>query len=147
MVDLLNKGEYDLKAAKATPKNYRYGFNWENEFLKTMMQQVLKKGRIVTNWNRKIVFIIQDVAMDYIQKKVDTSLIRSNKDDPIFFLTFKEIWDDNENKFILTEDKCYSTDINGVKKILEGAAIKDCPTENKFIKNIQKKGKKDNVIE
>lgn len=53
--DLLNNGKYS--------ESYTYGLNWANEFMKTMMQQVYKKGQVVNSWNRKIVFVIQDVAL------------------------------------------------------------------------------------
>ena len=54
--DLLKYGHY---------KNaYTYGLNWANEFMKTMMQQVYKKGQVIETWNKKIVFVIQDVALE-----------------------------------------------------------------------------------
>lgn len=43
-----------------------YGINWANEFTKTMMQQAYKKGKIVESLNRKIVFVVQDLAMQYL---------------------------------------------------------------------------------
>lgn len=43
--DLISEGRYS--------KKYTYGLNWANEFMKTMMQQVYKKGNIVTHWGAK----------------------------------------------------------------------------------------------
>lgn len=34
--------------------NYPYGINWANEFIKTMMQQVFKKGKIIEYWKHRI---------------------------------------------------------------------------------------------
>ena len=52
--DLLANGKYE--------KKYQFGLNWANEFMKTMMQQVYKKGQVVSSWNRKIIFVIQDIS-------------------------------------------------------------------------------------
>ncbi len=49
---------------------YTYGLNWANEFMKTMMQQVYKKGQVIETWNKKIVFVIQDVALEYLENAV-----------------------------------------------------------------------------
>ena len=46
--------------------SYNYGINWANEFMKTMMQQVYKKGKIIHSWGRKIIFVVQDLAIDYL---------------------------------------------------------------------------------
>ena len=38
--------------------------------MKTMMQQVYKKGQVIETWNKKIVFVIQDVALEYLENAV-----------------------------------------------------------------------------
>jgi len=34
-----------------------------------MMQQAYKKGKIIDHWKRKIIFVVQDIAIDYLIKK------------------------------------------------------------------------------
>ncbi|MBI5970918.1 MAG: hypothetical protein HY884_07160 [Deltaproteobacteria bacterium] len=55
------------KDRKFSSESYPYGINWANEFVKTMMRQVFKKGKIIEYWKHKIIFIIQDVGMNYIK--------------------------------------------------------------------------------
>lgn len=40
------------KTGKFLKEKYAYGINWANEFVKTMMQQVYKKGIVVETWNK-----------------------------------------------------------------------------------------------
>lgn len=136
--DLFKYGKYK--------DSYTYGLNWANEFMKTMMQQVYKKGNVVKTWNKKIVFVIQDVALKYLRENVDTSDLRQKEDDIIHFLTFKEVWDDKCNKFTLKEDEWVSTDLEGINKILAGANEKDYLTKEDFLKNVIAKGRSDGVL-
>ena len=55
------------QARQFTRRNYEYGINWANEFAKAMMQQVYKKGMVVESWNKRIVFVLQDVGMRYLK--------------------------------------------------------------------------------
>ena len=55
------------KSRKFSKQTYNYGINWANEFAKTMMQQVYKKGMVVESWNKRIVFVMQDVGMEYLK--------------------------------------------------------------------------------
>lgn len=78
------------------PVKHNYGINWANEFTKTMMQQAYKKGKIAEHWGRKIVFVIQDVALEYLRKKSDCSkLVCSNPALPIDFCSFKLEWNNS----------------------------------------------------
>lgn len=65
--------------------SYNYGINWANQYLKTMMQQVLKKGKIISHWNRQIVFVLQDVGMDYIVNSGSGIKSPSSPDDSVQF--------------------------------------------------------------
>ena len=136
--DLLANGKYS--------KNYTFGLNWANEFMKTMMQQVYKKGNVVNLWGRKIVFVIQDVAMEYLQSAVDTSDLRNNMNDPVHFMTYKEVWDNSEDCYKLVHDKWLSADLECINKILAGANAQDYLTEKDFLNNAINKGKVDGVI-
>ncbi|MCU0447901.1 MAG: hypothetical protein MUE85_23625 [Microscillaceae bacterium] len=80
---------------------YPFGINWANEFVKTMMQQVYKKGKIIESWQRKIVFVIQDVGLAYLRSACDTSGLKArNQTDPIDFCTFRLIWSKKTEKWI-----------------------------------------------
>ena len=136
--DLLSKGKYG--------SNYTFGLNWANEFMKTMMQQVYKKGNVINAWGRKIVFIIQDVAMDYLRSAVDTSDLRQSMDDPVHFMTFGEFWDESTSTYKLKPVEWLSADLEGINKILAGANAQDYLTESGFLSNAIKKGKADNVL-
>ena len=128
--------------------SYRYGINWANEFSKTMMQQAYKKGKIVEHWHRKIVFAVQDVAMDFIRSSSNTSrLTESNPDLPVDFCTFKLIWNDMHNAWKMHFDNIVSTDIEGINLILGGANVDLYPTEDEFILNIVKKGISDGIFD
>lgn len=129
----------DLKKhGKFQQSSYKFGINWANEFVKTMMQQVYKKGKIVTLWQRKVVFVIQDVGLGYIRKNCDTSGLREkNDDDPIHFCTFKLVWKETFWDFELSE--MVSTDIEGINKILGGALEDEYPSVEQFIARIQRK--------
>ena len=137
--DLLEHGTYS--------KNYTFGLNWANEFMKTMMQQVYKKGQVVNQWGKKIVFVIQDVAMAYLEDAVDTSDLRQDMSDTIHFMTYKMNWDDMQNCFKLKESKWLSTDLSGINKILAGANPDQYLTEREFLNNAIRKGQEDGVLE
>lgn len=116
---------------------YTYGINWANEFSKTMMQQAYKKGKIVESWNRKIVFVVQDVAMEYIKSASDCSLlVPSDKTLPVDFCSFTLKWFPEANEWKLQFNAIESTSIEGVNRILGGASVNEYPTETEFIKNI-----------
>ena len=136
--DLIDKGGYS--------KEYSFGLNWANEFLKTMMQQVYKKGNVVSAWGKKIVFVIQDVALAYLESAVDTSDLRNNEDDPVHFMTYKEVWDDAANGYKLAFDRWVSADLEGINKILAGANAQNYLTKQHFLRNAIIKGKADGVL-
>ena len=132
----------DFKSYRAFQSDsYPYGINWANEFVKTMMQQVYKKGRVIQYWKRKIVFVVQDIAIDYLSSTVDTSGLRdANDDDPIHFVSFGMDWQ-SDFGWKLAYSGSLSTDLEGVNRILGGAAVEDFPTEETFKNTIYSKGK------
>ncbi len=138
----------DFKAnLKFEKDNYPYGINWANEFMKTMMQQVYKKGKIIDYWQRKIIFVIQDVALAYLRQTVDTSDLRSaNNKDPIHFCTFRLDWNEITVKWDLVFNEKVSTDLDGINKILGGAGKERYLTQEQFKENILKKGVTDGVF-
>ena len=125
---------------------YNYGINWANEFLKTMMHQAYKKGKIVQSWNRKIVFVIQDVGMRYILSATDCSLLtKADTQQPVDFCTFRMKWCENKG-WNLVFDQIYSTSVEGVNRMIGGAGEDQYLTEEDFKLNILKKGIHDKLI-
>lgn len=125
-----------------------YGINWANEFVKTMMQQAYKKGKVVESWKRKIIFVIQDVAWQYISASTDCSQVAGfNRENPVDFCTFSLRFDNRVNSWKLEFDNIYSTTINGVSAIIGGAKVNEYPTENEFKEYILKKAIADKIIQ
>ena len=128
-----------------TTSSYKYGINWANEFSKTMMQQAYKKGKIVESWQRKIVFVLQDVALDYLFHAADCSKVTESQPSyPIDFCTFGLQW--NGNSWNLKFDTIKSTTIDGINTILGGASVNEYPTVEEFIESITKKGIADGIL-
>lgn len=134
-----------LESGRYSGKRYSYGINWANEFSKTMMQQAFKKGKIAESWNRKIVFVVQNLAMEYLQTASDCSkLENSNPSLPVDFCSFCLQWENN--RWRLKFDNIKSTSIEGISLMLGGAKVNEYPTEEEFIKNIMKKGLADGIF-
>ena len=112
-----------------------------------MMQQVYKKGKVVQAWGKKIVFVIQDVAMQYLQSAVDTSGLRANMADPIHFMTYRQVWNDACNGYRLVFDRWMSADLDGINRILAGANAQEYLTAEQFLQNAINKGKADGVLD
>lgn len=137
--ELLETGHY-------SGQRHTYGINWANEFSKTMMQQAYKKGKIVEVWKRKIVFVVQNLAMDYIRATSDCSMLTDyNPNYPVDFCSFDLICDD-ESRWKLMFDNIKSTTIDGINRILGGASPKEYLTESEFVRNIIRKGISDGVL-
>ena len=111
-----------------------------------MMQQVYKKGQVVSQWNRKIVFVIQDVALQYLESAVDTSALRADMNDVVHFMTYSLKWNETANRFEMYHNRWVSTDLEGVNRILAGANANDYLTEAEFLANAIRKGKEDGVL-
>lgn len=141
IIDYKENGKYSRNS-------YNYGINWANEFSKTMMQQAYKKGKIINHWKRKIVFVLQDIAMDYIKTSTDTTrLVGYQSSLPIDFCCFCLKWNIKLNSWNLQYDSIYSTDIEGINLMLGGAEPDTYPSEQDFIQNIIKKGIADGVFQ
>lgn len=133
------------KTGKYKSDDYPYGINWANEFIKTMMQQVYKKGKIVELWKERIVFVIQDVALEYLRNNADVSSIRkARKKDPIHFCTFSLKW--AKDRWVLKFKEQVSTDLEGINKILGGSHAKHFPTTKEFKDSIFRRGHEDGIL-
>lgn len=140
-------GEPTENLRNSSGKKVTYGINWANEFTKTMMQQAYKKGKIVEKWGRKIIFVVQDVALKYLNSTSDCSLLESsNPNYPVDFCTFKMDWNE-ENGWHLLFDEIYSTTIEGINKIISGAESKNYPSPDKFMDITLRKASSDHLVE
>lgn len=120
--------------------NYPFGINWANEFAKTMMQQAYKKGLLLERWRKKLVFFLQDVAMDYLISSYDTQGLRdANENDMIHFCTLQMQWDVDENRWKQHLHQRLSTDTEGVRRMLGGLSEASQPTQADFIAILTKK--------
>jgi len=141
VLDLKRYGHYP------SDKKYSYGINWANEFSKTMMQQAYKKGKIVETWKRKIVFVVQDVAMAYLTSSSDCSLLVDyDKSLPVDFFSLKMKWLEDAKEWTLIFDDIKSTSVDGINRILGGAAVEEYLTETEFVSKIMEKAISDGVI-
>jgi hypothetical protein len=105
-----------------------------------MMQQAYKKGIIIESWKKKIVFVIQDVGLAYLKSACDTSgLGEASNEDSIHFYTFKMEWNDSNNGWSLVFGEKFSTDAEGIRKMLSGSLAEHYPTIEEFLANIKKK--------
>ena len=105
-----------------------------------MMQQVYKKGMVMESWGKKIVFVIQDVGLAYIQSATDARDLHEARDnDAIHFCTFRIMWDKSSKAWQLEFDKRMRTDIEGIRKILGGAPEDEFPTISEFKNNISRR--------
>lgn len=126
--------------------SYTFGINWANEFSKTMMQQAYKKGRIIAHWNRKLVFVLQDLALKYLIKANDCSSLTSyNEILPIDFCCFAASKNIHGN-LSLSPHSIYSTSLDGIQQMLGGSPEDEWLTQEDFIKNIWKKGLEDGIF-
>lgn len=124
-----------------------YGINWANEFIKTMMQQILKKGSVISSWGRgrKIVVVIQDLGMDYILKQ--GSGIREHREsDPFQFRPFSMRIDAGDQWALKPSGKKFSADLRGIVKSMSSAGAGKIPAEEEFLLQIARKGARDGVL-
>ena len=121
-------------------KAYKYGINWANQYIKTMMQQVYKKGMVIESWGKKIVFVMQDVGLAYIRSATDAQDLHEVRDnDAIHFCTFRMVWNEGAKAWQLEFDQRVSTNIEGIRKILGGAHADKFPTIDEFENNINRR--------
>jgi hypothetical protein len=128
------------KNGRFSKDTYDFGINWANEFAKTMMQQAYKKGLVVSQWRRKLVFIIQDIGLKYLEQNYDTSGLREpNDSDYIEFCTLEMAWNDEKNVWELQPIRRLSTNEDGIRKMLGGGSEIDYPTIEQFSRKIAEK--------
>ena len=106
-----------------------------------MMQQVYKKAGITESWGKQIVFVLQDVGLEYLRTTYDASGLNTpaKESDPIHFYTLHLAWDDKRTEWIPQPAGIVSTDLEGVRKILAGGTSEEYITLDGFIANIRRR--------
>lgn len=128
------------QTGKFSNSKYEFGINWANEFAKTMMQQAYKKGLIVSAWHKKLVFVVQDVGLRYLEQNYDTSSLRdANPIDPIDFVSLEMVWNSESTKWGLELVRRVSTDADGVRKMLAGITRETYPSLSQMTQQIEEK--------
>lgn len=125
----------------------RYGINWANQFAKTMLQQIYKKGTVISSWGsgRKLVVVLQDVGLDYLRKQ-GGGISEHCEDHPIQFRPFSLHLDENNDQWILGPSaKKYSADMEGIRLALTSSTIRI--TEEEFLASISDKDKQKEIFQ
>ena len=120
--------------------SYKFGINWANEFIKTMGQQIVKKGHAVRDWGVPLVFVIQDIAMEYIEDKMNTAnLVRRSPGDPwpadeyIHFRTIR-MGAGDDTMYSLVEGDFYTASLETAEAML---TVEGRITLNQFRSDLQ----------
>lgn len=126
-------GDGNLKSVDQT-----FGINWAMSIVKTMMQQAYKKGRVFRQWDEHLVFVVQDVSIDYLRRDYDTSGLReSQPNDPVHFLSFSLDYDDSNENYSLTLNESLSSDIDGIAQMMIQREDLEVPSRLDFQSTIQ----------
>lgn len=104
--DFINKGEMKEK--------YSFGINFAHTY-KLMIPQTIVKGRNLERWDKKFVWVIQDVLYEHMVRNLDfEAKDKVEKDDSLFFLLFKLTPKRDSNEMIYEID-----DIKSHKNVSE----------------------------
>lgn len=111
-----------------------YGINWAMSLTKTMMQQAYKKGRVFRDWGEKLVFLLQDVSIEYLRDNYDASgLRRARSEDPVHFLTYSLDYDSDIENYQWEFEDHLSADIEGVTGMMVAPDDQQPPSRGEFV--------------
>ena len=117
-----------------------YGMNWAMSLTKTMMQQAFKKGQVFRDWGENLIFLIQDVSLDYIRDNYDVSGLRSLDDsDPVHFYAYSLNYDYESEQYKWEIDEKVSSTIEGVTNMMVAPEDQTAPTKRAFQQVIQER--------
>jgi len=117
--------------------NQTFGINWAMSLTKTMMQQAFKKGEVFRDWDENLVFLVQDVSIEYLRDNYNASGLRSvQQDDPIHFYTYSLIYNYKTEKYEWEIDEKLSADIEGVTGMMVAPDDQSPPTRKEFVRLI-----------
>jgi hypothetical protein len=127
---------YDDRDMEEINKNY--GINWAMSLTKTMMQQAYKKGQTFREWGENLIFLVQDVSIDYIRNNYNASGLRSaRKEDPVHFYSYKLDFNYETNNYEWEVDEKLSADISGVTDMMVPPEEEEPPTRSEFCQTVQ----------
>lgn len=114
-----------------------FGINWAMSLTKTMMQQAFKKGKVFRDWDENLIFLVQDVSIDYIRDNYDDSGLRSARsDDPVHFYSYSLDYDYEKERYCWEPDEKLSADIEGVTNMMVAPEDQQPPTRNEFCNTV-----------
>jgi len=117
-----------------------YGMNWKMSLPKTMMQQAFQKGQAFDEWGENIIFLIQDVSLDYLHRTVNTSrLEEAKKENPVHFYTYSFDYNYETKKYEWEIDQKLSADLEGVSQMMDSDEDETIPTKDDFKSDIKNK--------
>lgn len=97
-------------------KRYDYGMNWAH-IAKLTLVQAHNKAPYFAAANRKYIWAIQDVLLDYLRQRYDLSQFHPETVEDVFcFYTYRIEFTNNE--FVLAPDQRVGTDLSGLAKTL-----------------------------
>lgn len=117
-----------------------YGMNWAMSITKTMMQQAFKKGQAFREWNENLIFLLQDVSLDYLRGNANTSRLQPvEKDDPVHFYSYSFTYDYSTEQYEWSLSEKLSTSLEGVSQMMDASEEQKIPTKDEFKQDIMNK--------
>lgn len=117
-----------------------YGMNWAMSITKTMMQQAFKKGQAFNEWGEHIIFLIQDVSLDYLRRNANTSqLVEATKEHPVHFYSYSFEYNYETESYEWKIDEKLSSDLEGVSQMMDSDEDEKIPTKEEFKGDIMSK--------
>lgn len=129
-----------LGIQKAAKKTYKYGINYR-QVVSRMLIQLVAKSHAADVWNARMVWAIQDVLYDYMQRSTKLELQDitmaglENSQSDTFFFVYKLATNSTHQPYTLSLDKIKGGKLADMKKILEP---KDIPSRADWQQLIQK---------
>lgn len=110
-----------------------YGINWAMSLTKTMMQQAFKKGQVFGDWGENLIFLVQDVSIDYLRDNYDSSGLRNlREEDPVHFYSYSLEFDYDKQEYLWELNEKMSATIEGVTKMMVAPEDQQAPTRDEF---------------
>jgi len=128
------------KYGRFTQEKYKYGLNWANQYQKTMMSQIYKKGEILRVWEKRYVIAVQDTGIMYMQHvsgNVLSEVVSIGKSD-FYFVSYSMKWD-GKRAWGLVRDKIYSASIEDINTMLKRTSRTDLADKQRFEETLQVK--------
>ncbi|WP_336357863.1 NotI family restriction endonuclease [Haloarcula sp. CGMCC 1.6347] len=117
-----------------------YGINWAMSLTKTMMQQAFKKGQTFRDWGENLIFLVQDVSIEYIRDNYDASGLRpARSDDPVHFYSYSLNYSYESEQYEWEIDEKLSADIEGITGMMVAPEDAEAPTKDEFKQTIQER--------